>query len=190
MIGELLDLDGALKRLGTWLERRVGAAPDTMSEDEANKERIRFVSGFVTATLVFCIGPLTILGSVQNGMDSANIQLLVIKSTLDFFSSMAFAASLGIGVVFAAISVLVIQGALVLLGAGMAGALLAGGPLNASNPFIKELTATGGLILIGLALILMNVKQPRVANYLPALIIAPLLVAVAHLLGINIYPVI
>ena len=188
IIGELLDLDGALKRLGGWLQERTGAGAETDSEDAAIKARIRFINAFVTSTLVFCVGPLTILGSIQNGMDNANVQLLVVKSTLDFFASIAFAATLGVGVVFSALAVLVIQGSLALFGAGMAGLLTAGGPLTSSNPYIKELTATGGLILVGLSLILMNIKQPRVANYLPALLIAPLLVGLGKLLGINLYP--
>ncbi len=147
IIGELLDLDALLKRFGAWLqERAAGGQP----AEDAPEARTRFINAFVTSSLVFCVGPLTILGSVQNGLNAGDIQLLLVKSILDFFASTAFAASLG------------------------------------DNPYILEFTATGGLILIGLALILLNLKQPRVANFLPALLIAPLLVALVRLLGLQI----
>jgi len=188
IIGELLDLDALLKRFGAWLqERAVGGQP----AEDAPEARTRFINAFVTSSLIFCVGPLTILGSVQNGLNAGDIQLLLVKSILDFFASTAFAASLGVGVAFAAIPVLLLQGAFALVGIAL-GSLFAAGStatnagLSADNPYILEFTATGGLILIGLALILLNLKQPRVANFLPALLIAPLLVALVRLLGLQI----
>jgi len=184
IIGELLDLDGQLKRFGGWLQARVGAS-DQESEDAAVQARLRFITGFVTATLVFEIGPLAILGPIQNGLNAGDIQLLVVKSTLDFFAAMAFAASLGMGVAFSVLPMAVVQGGFSVVGIGMAGLFTASATgLSASNPYILELTATGGLILIGLSMVLLSIKQPRVANYLPALFIAPLLVLlvqVSHL---------
>jgi uncharacterized membrane protein YqgA involved in biofilm formation len=128
---------------------------------------------------VFCVGPLTVLGSLSDGM-TGDYELLTIKSALDFFAAMAFAASLGIGVFFSIITVFVVQGGLSLAG------FLAGEVMT--SDMTNELTATGGMILMGLSLILLDVKHPRIANYLPALLIAPVLVAVANLLGIDLYP--
>lgn len=192
IIGEWLDLDGRLKAFGGWLQGRVtrlDSTPHTDSGGQAEAHqsaRLRFISGFVTASLVFGIGPLAVLGSIQNGINAADIQLLAIKSTLDFFASIAFAASLGIGVAFSALPIFAIQGSFALVGMGLAGA--AGAALGADAPLIRELTATGGLILMGLSLILLDIKQPRIANMLPALIIAPLMVIGAAWLGIALYP--
>jgi uncharacterized membrane protein YqgA involved in biofilm formation len=194
IIGELLNIDGALKRFGGWLQDRVaqmGAQDQAdLSADEAAQARvharIRFINGFVTSSLVFCIGPMAVLGSIQNGINALDMKLLAIKSTLDFFASIAFAASLGLGVMFSIIPTLVLQGGFALV--GMALVSSAAG-LTAQTPFIRELSATGGLILIGLALILLDLKQPRIANFLPALVVAPLLVLLAGLIGVQIYPV-
>jgi uncharacterized protein len=187
IIGEILDIDAALKRSGAWLQTRAAAMSQSGNADDA---RVRFINGFVTASLVFCVGPLAIIGSVRNGISPWDVQLLVIKSVLDFFASIAFAASLGIGVAFSVIPTLILQGGFALVGFALA--LLVGGSaadtMTDPNPYIRELTATGGLLLMGIALILLDIKQVRVANYLPALIIAPLLVLIAAILGINVYP--
>jgi uncharacterized membrane protein YqgA involved in biofilm formation len=184
ILGEISDVDGKLKALGAWLQARFANAKG--SSESVNAARLRFISGFVTASLVFGIGPLAILGSIQNGIDAADIRLLAIKSTLDFFASIAFASSLGIGVAFSALPIFAIQGSFALV--GMLLAESAGAALGADSPLIRELTASGGLILVGLALVLLEVKQPRVANMLPALLVAPLLVLLAALLGVPIYP--
>ncbi|MCC7206917.1 MAG: DUF554 domain-containing protein [Anaerolineae bacterium] len=200
ILGELLDMDAALRRLGGWLQARVAGVNGATAAltDDANAPglhmdaRTRFVKGFVTASLLFGVGPLAILGSIRNGMDAGDVQLLAVKSTLDFFAATAFASSLGIGVAFSSLPILVLQGAFALVGMAVVGAAGAGGAvagLAADNPFIREFTATGGLILMGLALGLLEIKQPRVANFLPALVIIPLLVALAGALGISIYPV-
>lgn len=188
IIGELLNVDGGLKGLGGWLQARVAAMskPGEGSESGAAAARIRFISGFVTASLVFGVGPMAVLGSVQNGIDNSDIRLLAIKSTLDFFASIAFASSLGIGVAFSVVPIFVVQGAFTLVGAGLGSAV--GATLGPEAPLIVELSATGGLILLGLGLTLLDIKQPRVANMLPALIIGPLMVVIAAALGINIYP--
>lgn len=178
IVGELLRLDMRLERFAGWVQSRVqGEASDAAASDR----RARFIQGFVTSSLVFCVGPLTFVGSIQDGMGlDSGFEQLAIKSTLDLFSSMAFAASLGIGVLFSVFTVLSVQGGLALLGA-LAGQFM-------TDPMINEMTAVGGLILIGLGLVLLDIKKPRMVNFLPGLLIAPLLVELGTLLGINIYP--
>jgi uncharacterized protein len=129
----------------------------------------RAVEGFVMASLVFCVGPLTVLGSLQDGLGQG-IDLLALKATLDGFAAFAFAAALGWGVLLSAGTVLVVQGTLTLLGAGL-GQVLGDGQLAA-------LTATGGVLLLGVGLRLLRVKEVAVADLLPALVVAPLLVSV------------
>jgi uncharacterized protein len=186
IIGEALRIDVGLEKLAGWLQKRFDNSSAPVESDTAEtatglSPRQRFITGFVTASLVFCIGPLTFLGSIQDGMGlPIGFQQLAIKSVLDGFAAMAFAASFGIGVLFTVLTVLVVQGGLALIGS------VAGNVMTAA--MIAEMTATGGLILIGLSLILLDVKRPRMANFLPALLIAPLLVAAAAALGINIYP--
>jgi uncharacterized membrane protein YqgA involved in biofilm formation len=182
IIGELLQLDLQLEKLAGWIHARF--APGSPAEDNSAADvdqRARFIQGFVTASLVFCIGPLAFVGSIEDGMGIEHgFQQLAIKSTLDGFASMAFAASLGIGVIFSAITVFGIQGGLALVGS-LAGKFM-------TDPMINEMTAVGGLILIGLSLVLLDIKKPRIANFLPALILAPLIVSVAVALGVDIYP--
>lgn len=178
LIGEALRLDMRLEALGGWLQERFGGGA---GDEAGNDRRARFITGFITTSLVFCIGPLTVMGSIQDGMGiPAGFQQLVVKSVIDAFASVAFAATFGLGVAFTALTVLIVQGGLALLGS-FAGQFM-------TTPMIDEMTATGGLILIGLALILMDIKRPRMANFLPALLIAPLIVAVGTALGVNLYP--
>ncbi|MCL3818520.1 DUF554 domain-containing protein [Aeromicrobium wangtongii] len=158
IIGSLLRLEDRIESLGGWLQRRL-----TRGEEDG---RDRFVEGFVISSLVFCIGPLTILGSLNEGLGNGADQLLL-KATLDGFAALAFAASFGIGVMASAISVGVIQGSLTLLGAALGSFL--------PDAHLAALTATGGLILIGVALRLLDLKAIAVADLLPALIVAPLL---------------
>lgn len=181
ILGEVLRLDLRLEQFAGWLQGRVQREAAGAGTASAHARQARFIEGFVTASLVFCVGPLTFVGSIQDGMGLASgFEQLAIKSTLDGFASMAFAASLGIGVLFSVFTVLGVQGGLALLGA-LAGEVMSG-------PMISEMTAVGGLILIGLGLIQLDIKKPRVVNFLPGLIIAPVLVALATALGINIYP--
>jgi len=184
IIGELLRIDLALERFGGWLQRRFAGG----SGDESGNDRARFINGFVTASLIFCVGPLTFVGSLMDGMGLAlGFQQLAIKSVLDGFAAMAFAASLGVGVAFSIVTIIVLQGGLALVGA-----LLVSGADTAAlaqTPAILETTAVGGLLLIALSLVLLDVKKPRVANFLPALVMAPVIVAVAGALGVNIYPI-
>ena len=177
IVGELLGLDVRLEQFGGWLQSRFGSGGAASAAD--TDQRARFINGFVTASLVFCVGPLTFIGSLQDGM-TGDYELLAIKSVLDGFASLAFASAMGIGVAFSIITILVLQGGLALLGA-LGGSIM-------TDPMITEMTATGGLLLMGLALVLLDIKKPRMANFLPALLIAPLIVVVADLLGISIYP--
>lgn len=188
IIGELLDLQGKLERFGGWLQGRFSPHPPAEADgkhatsvSDSLDARTRFITGFVTASLVFCIGPLTFVGSIQDGMGiAAGFQQIAIKSVLDLFAAMAFAASFGVGVSFSIVTIFVIQGGLSLLGA-TAGNFM-------TPPMINEMTGAGGILLMGLALILLDIKKPRMANFLPALIIAPLIVVVASALMIDIYP--
>ncbi len=181
MMGEWLDIDAVLQKVGAWLQARFGGGGDTPTSEGQMSARERFITGWVTASLVFCIGPLTFLGSIQDGMGLAEgFQQLAIKSVLDGFASLAFAASFGVGVMFSILTILFLQGGLALLGAALGNFM--------SAPMIAEMSAAGGIILIGMALVLLDVKRPRMANFLPALLIAPLMVALASALGIPIYP--
>jgi uncharacterized membrane protein YqgA involved in biofilm formation len=112
MLGEALDIQGKLNGLGGWLQQRFGATAST----DGQHQRERFINGFVTASLVFCVGPLTVLGSLRDGM-AGDYELLAIKSALDLFASMAFAASLGVGVMFSILTIVIVQGGIALLGA-------------------------------------------------------------------------
>ena len=118
---------------------------------------------------------MAILGSFQDGL-TGDYTLLGIKSVMDGFTSLAFAASMGMGVAFSALSVLIYQGALTLGAAALESVL--------TEPMIAELTATGGILMLGLGLLMLEIKPIKVANFLPALLIAPLLVAVINALGI------
>jgi len=160
MLGEWWQLEEHLDKAGKWLETQAARSPFLA--------RGEFTKGFITASLVFCVGPMTILGSIQDGL-SGDYTLLAIKSVLDGFSSLAFAASMGMGVTFAAITVLLYQGILT-LGASLFQAIL-------TDAMITEMTATGGIIILGIGLLLLEIKRVRIANFLPALAIAPLLVA-------------
>lgn len=182
VIGEWLNIQSALDHFGGWLQARFSRQAlnaGTVATPHQETERARFINGFVTASLVFCVGPMTVIGSLQDGI-SGDYELLAIKSTLDFFASLAFASSLGIGVSFSIITIILVQGGLSLMGA------LVGEIMTAM--MINEMTATGGLLLLALGLVMLDLKPIRVANFLPAILIAPLLVAVGTALGIDVYP--
>lgn len=166
--GSLLGLERRLEQTGAWLQRRLSSRGAT-----SNAARDRFVEGYVSASLVFVVGPLAILGSLSDGL-GRGIEQLALKSTLDGFAALAFAASLGWGVAAAALSVGVVQGALTLLG------LLLGGLLPAAQ--IAAVTATGGVLLLGVGLRLLNLRAVAVGDLLPALLVAPLLTALVDAL--------
>ena len=161
-IGELLRLHDGLEWLGGWFQRRLARDHDERPSSIAE--------GFVTASLVFCVGPLTILGSLANGL-TGEVQLLAVKSLLDGVAAVAFAAALGPGVALSAITVLVVQGAI----AGAA--VLLRDLLDEAT--VVAITAAGGVILMGLALRLLDLKPIRVASFLPALLLAPIFIRLA-----------
>ncbi len=161
IVGEWLQIDERLNALGRALEARFARGGSVGN----------FTRGFVTASLVFCVGPLTILGSIQDGL-LGDYRLLAIKSLLDGFAGLAFASTLGIGVAFAALTVFIFQGALS-LSAMFVGAAL--GSVTKDTGWVVQLTATGGVILLGIGLLLLDLKRLRVANLLPAIFIAPLI---------------
>ena len=160
LIGSALSLENRLDAFGENLRRRFRAA-----------EESPFVEGFVSASLLFVIGPLAILGSVSDGM-SQGIDQLVLKSSLDFFAAMAFASTLGWGVAASAIPVAIYQGFWTLIGLGLGSVL--------SQYQIDAMTISGGLMLVGIALRLLDIKKIPVANLLPALVIAPALATLLH----------
>jgi uncharacterized membrane protein YqgA involved in biofilm formation len=164
LLGEWWKIEDGLQHLGEILERRFNRSD---SESGRFAHFGDFVRGFMTASLLFCIGPIAILGSIQAGL-TGDTNLLVIKSVLDGFAAMAFASTLGVGVLFSAAMILVYQGSITLLAA----------QLNAlvTKPMMAELTATGGVLLLGIAISnLLEIKKIRVGNFLPALGIAPLI---------------
>jgi uncharacterized membrane protein YqgA involved in biofilm formation len=146
-----------------------GALADAEAADGRHGKPNTFVEGFVTASLVFCVGPLAILGSLSDGL-GLGINQLALKSVMDGFTSIAFAASLGWGVAASALVVGVYQGTLTLLGWGL------GSVLSAAQ--IALLTATGGLLLVGIALRLLRIRQVPVGDLLPALLVAPILTGI------------
>lgn len=180
LLGEWWRIEDRLHDLGAWLQARVARTTGEAGGDDDDDPAQRFIRGFVTTSLLFCVGPMTILGSIQDGL-TGDYRLLAIKSLLDGFGALAFASSMGIGVAFSALVILVYQGGLSLL-ASQADALL-------TEPMIAEMTATGGILILGIAISsLLEIKPIRVGNYLPALIIAPLIVAILTALGLPIAP--
>ena len=169
--GEWLRIEDRLDQLGRWLERKTarGGGPSVSNrpQDITRPTTSRFSRAFLTASLLFCVGPMAILGSIQDGL-TGDYTLLAIKATLDGFASLAFASTMGPGVIFAALTVLIYQGMLT-LGAGWASAVL-------TDPMIAEMTATGGVLMLALGLGLLEIKQIRAGNLLPAIILAPIIV--------------
>lgn len=166
--GEALRIEDGLQGLGGWLHARF--APGERAGGAG-----RFVQAFLTASLVFCVGPLTVLGSIQDGL-SGDYSLLAIKSALDGFAALAFASTLGVGVLFSVLVIAVYQGGLTLL------AVQAAGVLN--DAMVAEMTAAGGVILLGIALgNLLELRPIRTGSLLPALLLAPLIVWALALLG-------
>jgi uncharacterized protein len=166
LLGEWWRIEDSLQNLGKFLEQRFSKE----GEDGSNK----FVRGFLTASLLFCVGPMTILGSIQDGL-TGDYNLLAVKSVLDGFAALAFASTLGVGVMFSTIIILIYQGGISLLAAQLDAIV--------TPSMMNELTATGGVILLGLAISsLLEIKKIRVGNMLPGLAIAPLIVWILSLL--------
>lgn len=167
LLGEWWRIEEGLEKLAVWLESKFNRG----NNQSEGKEK--FIKGFLTATLVFCIGPMAILGSIEDGL-SGSINTLVVKSILDGFAAMAFASSLGVGVLFSAFIVLIYQGAITLLASQV--------QTIATATMMNELTAAGGVILVAIAVSsLLEIKKIRTASLLPALLVAPIIVFILSL---------
>lgn len=154
IIGELLDIEGRIESFGSFIKSKFSSGEE------------RFIEGFMTAFLIFCMGSMTIVGSIEDGLNS-NPSILYAKSMLDGFTSISLASALGIGVLFSVIPLLLYQGGITMLA-------------TASKAFftdvvINELSAAGGIILIGLGINMLEIKRIKVANFLPSLIISAIL---------------
>jgi uncharacterized membrane protein YqgA involved in biofilm formation len=172
LIGEALRIEERLERFGVWLR-------DRLVRDQEGGSGARFVEGFVTASLIFCVGPLTIQGSIEDGL-MGDYTKLAIKALMDGFAAMAFATTLGPGVIASVIVILLFQGGISLLASLSSNVF--------TEPMIMELTATGGVVLMAVGLRLLDLKKIRAANLLPAIFVAPAAVALMDALGINYYP--
>ncbi|MGP1382817.1 MAG: DUF554 domain-containing protein [Thainema sp.] len=160
IVGEWAQIEQKLGQVGDWLKRQVRGSG-------------QFTEGFVAASLLFCIGPMTLVGSINNGLLKDNA-LLTLKATMDGFAAIALTSSFGAGVAFSSLSVLVYQGALS-LGAGLFAQVL---PNPDTNPLVLLMTGVGGLMILGIGLNLLEIAKIRVASFLPGLMLAPLLYGV------------
>jgi uncharacterized protein len=160
VVGELVGIEAWLERLGDHLEKR-------FSKGESPVSRV-----FMTTSLLFCVGPLTVIGSLEDGL-RGDYSLLALKSALDFIAALTFASALAWGVLLSAGTILLVQGPLT-LGAGFVEPFV-------TDAMISAATATGGVLIVGLGLSLLDLNRVRVGNMLPALLFAPLLVAAAPL---------
>jgi hypothetical protein len=170
IIGESLRIEDRFESLGNWVRRKVEVKSQSgwMSRTSLTTLHPRFVEGFVTATLLFSIGPMSILGSIDDGL-GRGAQILIVKAALDGLVSVLFAATMGWGVAISAVIVGIYQG-LMTLGASGLDAIL-------TDRMVHEMSATGGIMILGIALRFMEVKPIRVGSLLPGLFVAPVLVA-------------
>ena len=162
--GTLLNIDGAINRLAKNVETKF----------KKEGQGISVAEGLVTATLLFCVGSMTVTGSIQAGL-TGDSSVLITKATLDFVSSMMLASSLGFGVILAAVSVFIIQGGLVLL-AGLVAPFMSTGAIN-------EMTCVGSILIIMIGTNLMGIAKIKVADFLPAIIYAPVIYNVVNLIS-------
>jgi hypothetical protein len=168
LFGEWWRIEDGLNHLGIFLEKHFNR----------NKgiESAKFIRGFLTASLLFSIGPMAILGSVQDGL-TGDFNTLAIKSIMDGFAAIAFASSLGVGVLFSSLVILVYQGGISLLATQL--------QFLMNDQFLAEFSAIGGIMLMGIAVSsLLEIKKIRVANFLPGFLILPLIIWLFNLLGI------
>lgn len=164
LLGEWWRLEEGMEKLGSLLKNAV------IRKDREGYHQTRFVEGFVTSSLVFAIGPIAILGSIQDGL-TGDYEMLAIKAVLDGFAAIAFASSLGVGVAFSSLTILVYQGAILLLAHLFSQYF--------STAMMDEMTAVGGLILMAIAISnLLEIKKIRTGSFLPALMITPLIVLI------------
>jgi len=161
--GEVIGIERRLGELGDFLQRRFGGEGHSSVSE-----------GFVTASLLFCVGPLTVIGSIQDGL-TGDYDLLAAKALLDGFASIAFAATLGWGVGLAAVTVLIVQGGITL------GASPLDDVLGEDTEALAALSSAGGILIIGISLKLLELRDVKIGNYLPALVFAPCIVGIVSL---------
>lgn len=166
--GSVLRIEYRLEHLGGWLQLRLARRGTAATGHDEHRARERFIQGFVTMSLLACIGPLAILGSLSDGLGNG-IDQLVLKAALDGFAALAFASTLGWGVAASAIPVAIYQGALTAAGVGLGSFM--------PDALVSSMTATGGVLLLGVGFRLLNVKSVAVGDLLPALVAAPLITA-------------
>ncbi|MFC0471568.1 DUF554 domain-containing protein [Halalkalibacter kiskunsagensis] len=164
IIGEKVDLEARLARLGAWIETKVGA-----------KEDGAIAKAFVTATLIYVVGAMAILGALDSGLRGDH-SVLYTKSLLDGFSAIIFTSTLGLGVIFSAIPVILYQGGIALLATQINQFV----PELLMNTFIVEMTATGGIMIIAIGLNILGILQVRVANLLPSIVVVAAFVTGLH----------
>jgi len=168
IIGEALRIEEGLQKFGNWVEKRFNLAG-------VQNQQSRFIRGLLSSSLLFCVGPMTILGSIQDGL-TGDYTLLAIKAALDGFAALALASNLGVGVIFSIFVILFYQGGLSCFAAQFEAII--------TKAMIGELSGAGGVILVAIAISsLLEIRQIRSGNMLPALIIAPALVALLDLFG-------
>jgi hypothetical protein len=194
VLGEALRIDDALNGLGKRIEALVARQQEPRTDA---LRRPSVATAFVTASLIFCVGPITVVGSIQDGL-TGDYQLIAIKSVLDMIASLTLAATLGWGVGLSTLTILLIQGGISVLaqlvgehavGVVAARTVLVGGKaLPLGTTMLDEMTAAGGILMLGLALLLLDLKHVRVANLLPAVALAPLVVAVLYWFGVPVAP--
>ena len=160
VIGEAADLEDKVNRLGKWVEKK-------FSGKKSGDHKVSIAEGFVTASLLFCVGAMAIVGSLQSGLQGDH-EMLFNKSMLDFVAAIIFASSLGIGVFFSAAFVFVYQGAITMLAQWISPYL--------TETVINEMTCVGSVIIIGLALNMLQITKLRVMNYVPAIFLPVVLV--------------
>ena len=167
LLGEWWGLENRGQSLGIWLEKRLTGSSEGSSS--------RFVRGFLSASLLFCTGPMAVLGSISDGL-RGDYLTLSIKSVLDGFISIAFASTMGMGVIFSALPLFAYQGSISLLAAQLNSIM--------SNSMMNEMTSTGGILLIGIGISsLLEIKKIRIGSFLPALVVAPLISYILSLLS-------
>ena len=167
VIGEWIDLDLQLNRLGQWLESKVGK--------NKKGENISIAQGFVSATLIFVIGSMAIIGSLDSGLRNDH-DLLIVKGLIDGFTSIILATTLGVGVLLSAIPVILYQGTIALFATQISSII----PEEALALFIREMTATGGIMIVAIGLNMIGLTKIRVANLLPGILVVAVVVAISY----------
>jgi uncharacterized membrane protein YqgA involved in biofilm formation len=167
VIGEWIDLDLQLNRFGQWLESKVGK--------NKKGENISIAQGFVSATLIFVIGSMAIIGSLDSGLRNDH-DLLIVKGLIDGFTSIILATTLGIGVLLSAVPVILYQGTIALFATQISRLI----PEEALALFIREMTATGGIMIVAIGLNMIGLTKIRVANLLPGILVVAIVVTIAY----------